>query len=293
MRLFMLYLDLDELPALFDGYRLASARGRSLAEFRRADHLGDPRRPLADEVRALVAARSGTAPAGPIRLLTNLRYLGHAFNPVCFYYCFDAAGERVEAVVAEVTNTPWGECHAYVLEPDPARSRPGVDHARDASRRSSMSRRSWVWTTPTSGGSPIRGEQLIVHIDSHARRAARVRRDALAGAARADAGLARAPARPPPAADAADPRADLRPRRARVGQGRVLLPQPERRTAVRAGEAQARPRLARGRGSRRGGAPAIRAAATLTRVAGRCPGGAGPRSRRVSRRTMRRVVKGT
>ena len=50
-----------------------------------------------------------------MRLLTNLRCLGHLFNPVSFYYCFDRAGEELEAVVAEVTNTPWGERHAYVL----------------------------------------------------------------------------------------------------------------------------------------------------------------------------------
>jgi len=35
---------------------------------------------------------------------------------VSFYCCFDAAGEHVQAVVAEVTNTPWGERHVYVLE---------------------------------------------------------------------------------------------------------------------------------------------------------------------------------
>ena len=28
----------------------------------------------------------------------------------------DAAGERVEAIVAEVNNTPWGEQHCYVLD---------------------------------------------------------------------------------------------------------------------------------------------------------------------------------
>jgi uncharacterized protein len=50
-----------------------------------------------------------------VRLLANLRYLGHIFNPVSFYYCFDAAGERVEAVVADVNNIPWGERHPYVL----------------------------------------------------------------------------------------------------------------------------------------------------------------------------------
>src|SRR6202035_5445525 len=75
-KLFMLYLDLDELPELFDGYRIASARGRALAEFRRSDHLGDPERGLAEEIRGLVAARTGARPQGPVRLLTNLRYFG-------------------------------------------------------------------------------------------------------------------------------------------------------------------------------------------------------------------------
>jgi DUF1365 family protein len=47
-------------------------------------------------------------------MLAHLRYLGHCFNPVAFYFCFAADGSRVEAVVAEVTSTPWGERHAYV-----------------------------------------------------------------------------------------------------------------------------------------------------------------------------------
>jgi DUF1365 family protein len=71
--------------------------------------------PLDSAVRDLVASRTGTRPDGPIRLLTHLRYFGHCFNPVSFYYCFDAAGTRVETIVAEVNNTPWGEQHCYVL----------------------------------------------------------------------------------------------------------------------------------------------------------------------------------
>jgi uncharacterized protein len=163
-RLFMLYLDLDELPALFDGYRIASAHARALAEFRRADYLGDPRRPLAAEVRELVAARTGTQPSGPIRLLTNLRYFGHCFNPVSFYYCFDASGARVETIVAEVTNTPWGERHAYVLSPAIARPPASIMCGRFAkefhvSPFMGMDL-TYVWrmTEP--------GERLIVHIDS-------------------------------------------------------------------------------------------------------------------------------
>jgi DUF1365 family protein len=66
-------------------------------------------------VRDRVAELTGSPPAGPIRLLTQLRSFGLCFNPVSFYYCLDAAGEHVDSVLAEVTNTPWGERHAYVL----------------------------------------------------------------------------------------------------------------------------------------------------------------------------------
>jgi len=114
-RLFMMYLDLDELPQLFDRYWLWSARQRAPAWFRREDHLGDPSTDLRTAVGDLVESRTGRRPAGPVRLLTHLRYFGYCFNPVSFYYCFDAAGERVETIVAEVNNTPWGERHCYVL----------------------------------------------------------------------------------------------------------------------------------------------------------------------------------
>jgi DUF1365 family protein len=114
-RLFMLYLDLDELPELFDRYLFWSARRAAPAWFRRADFHGDPAQPLAESVRDLVARRTGARPTGPIRLLTHLRYFGYSFNPVSFYYCFDEACSRVDTIVAEITNTPWKERHAYVL----------------------------------------------------------------------------------------------------------------------------------------------------------------------------------
>lgn len=114
-RLFMMYLDLDELPGLFDRRWLWSARRPNLACFRRADHLGDPHLPLDECVRQLVGDRIGRRPQGPIRLLTHLRYWGYGFNPVSFYFCFDRADRGLETVVGEVNNTPWGEQHCYVL----------------------------------------------------------------------------------------------------------------------------------------------------------------------------------
>jgi len=114
-RLFLMYLDLGELPEVLDPFPLFSARRAAPARFRREDFIGDPARPLDECAREAVVAATGERPAGPVRLLTGLRYFGHSFNPVSFYYCFDRGGERVDAIVADVENTPWGERHPYVL----------------------------------------------------------------------------------------------------------------------------------------------------------------------------------
>ena len=132
--LFLMYLDLAELPSLFADRWLWSATRFALAEFRRTDHLGDPHTPLAQAVRDLVEQRGGRRPQGPIRLLTHLRYLGYCFNPVSFYFCYDPAGQAVETVVAEVNNTPWGEQHCYVLDESTAVPPKNQNHKRHKRR---------------------------------------------------------------------------------------------------------------------------------------------------------------
>ena len=112
-RITLAYIDLDELPRLLGG-RLTRRRPGPL-RFRREDYLGDPALGLDEAVRERVRALTGERPSGPIRLLTQLRSFGLCFNPVSFYYCFDPAGATLEHVLAEVTNTPWGERRAYAL----------------------------------------------------------------------------------------------------------------------------------------------------------------------------------
>jgi uncharacterized protein len=114
-RLFMMYVDLTELNCVFRGRWLWSAKRPALAWLRRSDYLGDPAVPLDQAVRDRVEAETGVRPAGPIRMLTHLRYFGLSFNPVTFYYCYDAGDNAVETIVTEITNTPWKERHAYVL----------------------------------------------------------------------------------------------------------------------------------------------------------------------------------
>lgn len=155
----MLLLDLDELPGVFDGHPLYSARGPAPARFRREDHLGPATRPLAECVRELVEERTGSRPAGPIRLLTTLRTLGHNFNPVSFYYCFSPEEGRPEVVVAQVTNTPWGESHSYVLRREGrAVMRDTMQKAFHVSPFIGMDNRyDWRVSDPD--------ERLLVHID--------------------------------------------------------------------------------------------------------------------------------
>ena len=117
-RLFFMFLDLAEVPTVFDIHPLWSYEKFNIACYRRRDHFGDPAIPLDRAVSDLVEVHLGSRPNGPIRLLTHLRYFGHCFNPASFYYCYDSEDTRVETIVVEIHNTPWGERHCYVLGDD-------------------------------------------------------------------------------------------------------------------------------------------------------------------------------
>jgi len=121
----MMYLDLAEVECVLSMCRLWGRSRWRPARFRREDYLGPPSLPLDEAVRRRVEESLGWRPTGPIRMLTHVRYFGYIFNPVTFYYCFDGSG-RVSAIVAEITNTPWGERHTYVLDSQQPRPDPTV-----------------------------------------------------------------------------------------------------------------------------------------------------------------------
>ena len=108
------FLNLDELDTVFSGRWLWSTTRWSPIRFQRSDYLGTPHQPLKEAVLNVVESELGRRPAGPVKLLTHLRHFGYCFNPVSFYYVYD--GNRLDVIVAEITNTPWGERHRYVLD---------------------------------------------------------------------------------------------------------------------------------------------------------------------------------
>ena len=111
-RVFMLLLDLDELPGLFARLKLLRPGRFGLMSFRARDH-GDKSH---DNLKTYVAARlseAGVAGGGPIRLLCMPRVLGYGFNPLSVYFCHDA-DERLSAILYEVRNT-FGQRHSYLI----------------------------------------------------------------------------------------------------------------------------------------------------------------------------------
>ena len=119
-KLFMVYLDLDEIEDLLPQSFFWGVERSALISFHREDYLHRPEKNLNEAVRNLVFEKIGKTIEGPIYLLAHLRYFGHCFNPVSFYYCFDRSGGEVETVIADVTNTPWKERHSYVIERSPS-----------------------------------------------------------------------------------------------------------------------------------------------------------------------------
>ena len=104
---YMALLDLDELPHLDRSLRLFGWNRRAVTSFHDADHI---------DIRTLLAENDiDLGAGGSIQVLTNLRVLGHVFNPVSFWWCRREDG-TLACIVAEVNNT-FGERHPYILLP--------------------------------------------------------------------------------------------------------------------------------------------------------------------------------
>lgn len=160
-RVFMMYLSLEELEDVLKLSLFWSTSPLSLARFKREDFHGDPKINLSEAVKRTVEQELGKRPEGEVRVLANLRYFGFNMNPLVTYYCFDKSGERVDAILAEVTNTPWNERRAYVLRCDPDKAKQKIDFEKDFTvspfNTVDMQYR-WLSSLPS--------EKLFLHIDT-------------------------------------------------------------------------------------------------------------------------------
>jgi DUF1365 family protein len=111
-RVYQWLVDLDSLPR--QPWHL-----RAFAHFSSADHLGDPRLTIKSNIENYLALRGiQLGDRGRVLMLAGARVLGHVFDPLSVFWCYDRDGV-LACVVAEVHNT-YGERHAYLLRPDEA-----------------------------------------------------------------------------------------------------------------------------------------------------------------------------
>jgi DUF1365 family protein len=125
-RIFMLLLDLDELPALNRRLRWFSLGRFNLTSFLDRDHGDGSDTPLRRQIERHLDAAGLSIAGGPIRLLCLPRVLGYVFNPLSVYFCY-AQGERagdqhaaplLKAILYEVSST-FGERHSYLMPAEP------------------------------------------------------------------------------------------------------------------------------------------------------------------------------
>ena len=111
-RIYQWLIDLDSVPRQ-PGYL------RPFASFSSKDHLGDPRLTIKANIENYLALRGvGLGDRGRVLMLAGARVLGHVFDPLSVFWCYDSSG-RLACIVAEVHNT-YRERHAYLLHPDEA-----------------------------------------------------------------------------------------------------------------------------------------------------------------------------
>ncbi len=113
-RTFHALLDLDELPRLEREVRGFAYRRPAPVRFRDRDHLGAGDTPVKAKLSRWLAGHGVALPDGPVRVLANLRVLGHVFDPVSWWFCHRTDGS-LALVVAEVRNT-FGESYWYLLD---------------------------------------------------------------------------------------------------------------------------------------------------------------------------------
>ncbi len=124
-RIWMLLADVDRLDALAAESRLLSVERLNLLSIR-------PRACLANWQGVTVRTRANAAlsaaghriATGPMLLLVQPASWGAGFNPVRFVFCLDESGRRIEYVLGEINNTPWGEtAHIRAARREPRAAR--------------------------------------------------------------------------------------------------------------------------------------------------------------------------
>jgi DUF1365 family protein len=115
--IFMSFIDLDELDKIKNLSPYWSFEKWNIFSFFRKDYFKQKSDCLKTSLYDFLYQKTGIKFNGPIRVLTQVRFLGFIMNPVTFYYCYDSDKTSLKAIVAEINNTPWNERYSYLIHP--------------------------------------------------------------------------------------------------------------------------------------------------------------------------------
>ncbi len=113
---FMFYLNIDEISNSSDT-NVSNQRWRIFKSWvwKRSDYFDGADIPLRESINHWLNGQGYPTSFGPMTMLTNVRCFGYIINPISVYFLFDASGENIEYMIAEVTNTPWRERKKYLI----------------------------------------------------------------------------------------------------------------------------------------------------------------------------------
>jgi DUF1365 family protein len=112
-RVFCLYADIDELPALDGRLRLFGHNRWNVVSFLDRDHGPGDASPLRPWIEGELAAAGLPGPYGAVRILCFPRLFGYVFNPLSIWFCHDPQ-DALLAVLYEVNNS-FGDRHCYLI----------------------------------------------------------------------------------------------------------------------------------------------------------------------------------
>jgi len=112
-RIFLFYLDIDELSGLARDVPILGINEPNLYSLRDEDYFRIRSGSLRENVCLFLRSEGFTAQPHRIRLLTLPRLLGYTFNPVSIFFCFDEDDRPLVSVI-QVGNT-FGELKPFLV----------------------------------------------------------------------------------------------------------------------------------------------------------------------------------
>ena len=112
--MYMAWIDLDETDKLDSIHPWLGTKGFKALKFNQTDYLKSHKGSLKERALNVSEMLGQPACSDRVMMLCQVRCFGIYFSPVNFYFFSDTHGNYTH-MVAEVSNTPWNECHCYLV----------------------------------------------------------------------------------------------------------------------------------------------------------------------------------